>query len=109
MSKDSDDDGVSDAFAPSDAPSESAEPASELPTDPSAQEVLDLLAEGVPMALVADLIDPAGPPSPVILEEEGLPDEAWWAPDFTPRPADDDAPGDGPGDGPAGDATERDV
>jgi len=54
------------------------------PTPPTgtAQEVLDLLAEGVPMALIADLIDPAGPPSPVYLEEEGAPAEAWWEPDF---------------------------
>jgi len=60
------------------------------PTPPTgtAQEVLDLLAEGVPMALIADLIDPAGPPSPVYLEEEGAPAEAWWEPDFRPEGAD---------------------
>jgi len=50
---------------------------SPVPTG-DAEEVLELLAEGVPMALLADLADPAGPPSPVILEEEGLPTEPWW-------------------------------
>lgn len=62
------------------------------PGDPDV--VLDLLAEGVPMALIADLADPAGPPSPVILEEEGMPDEAWWVPEREPATpaerADDD-------------------
>ncbi len=74
------------------------------PTPPTgtAQEVLDLLAEGVPMALIADLIDPAGPPSPVILEEEGAPDEAWWVPDYPPA---DDALG---GEGGADDGGSRD-
>lgn len=54
------------------------------PPTGSAREVLDLLAQGVPMALLADLADPAGPASPVILEEEGAPDEAWWVPDYPP-------------------------
>ena len=58
----------------------------QTPTAPtgSVHEVLAFLAEGVPMALIADLADPAGPPSPVILEEEGAPDEAWWVPDHVP-------------------------
>ncbi|NLF04098.1 MAG: hypothetical protein GX593_03695 [Actinomycetales bacterium] len=60
------------------------EPKPSTPPTGSAREVLDLLAEGVPMALIADLADPAGPPSPVILEEEGSPDEAWWVPDYVP-------------------------
>jgi hypothetical protein len=41
-------------------------------------EVMDLLSEHVPLALLADLADPDGPASPVILESEGLPDKAWW-------------------------------
>jgi len=64
----------------------------ELPQDPSSQTVLDLLAEGVPMALVADLVDPTGPASPVILEEEGLPEQAWWERDFEAPGEDEGAP-----------------
>lgn len=64
----------------------------ELPQDPSSQTVLDLLAEGVPMALVADLVDPAGPASPVILEEEGLPEQAWWERDLEAPGEDEGAP-----------------
>lgn len=41
-------------------------------------EVMSLLSEGVPLALLADLANPAGPESPAILEDEGLPDVAWW-------------------------------
>lgn len=41
-------------------------------------EVMSLLAEGVPLALLADLANPDGPASPAILEDEGLPDVAWW-------------------------------
>lgn len=50
-----------------------------MPTG-AADEVLELLAHGVPMTLLADLSEASGPPSPVILEEEGLPAEAWWEP-----------------------------
>ena len=48
-------------------------------TDASA-EVMSLLAEGVPLALLADLASPGGPSSPEILQDEGLPDVAWWEP-----------------------------
>ena len=37
-------------------------------------EMMDLLHEHVPLALLADLADPAGPASPEILQEEGLPE-----------------------------------
>ena len=45
--------------------------------------VMDLLAEHVPLALLADLAEPGGPMSQVILESEGLPDDAWWEADET--------------------------
>ena len=48
-------------------------------TDSAASvEVMHLLAEGVPLTLLADLASPGGPQSPAILEDEGLPDVAWW-------------------------------
>ena len=51
--------------------------AEEVDTEASA-EVMRLLTEGVPLALLADLVNPDGPASPAILEDEGLPDVAWW-------------------------------
>jgi hypothetical protein len=39
-----------------------------------------LLAEHVPLALLADLATPDGPVSQAILETEGLPGDAWWEP-----------------------------
>lgn len=54
-------------------------------------EIMDLLHEHVPLTLLADLTDPAGPASPDILEEEGLPDVAWW--EGGERPTGDDAAG----------------
>lgn len=41
-------------------------------------EMMRLLNEHVPLALLADLAERDGPPSPVILENEGLPEVAWW-------------------------------
>lgn len=79
-------------------PDDDGEIAPPTPPTGNPQEVLDLLAEGVPMALIADLIDPAGPPSPVILEEEGGPSEAWWSPEYRPDDGENrgaDAPGEG--------------
>jgi len=38
----------------------------------------DLLAEHVPLTLIADLFAPAAPPSQQLLQAEGLPDDAWW-------------------------------
>lgn len=46
----------------------------------AAAEMMRLLGEHVPLALLADLADRDGPPSPVILEDEGLPEDAWWEP-----------------------------
>jgi hypothetical protein len=44
----------------------------------SGDDVMDLLAEHVPLALLADLVAPGGPGSSEILAAEGLPDDAWW-------------------------------
>jgi hypothetical protein len=41
-------------------------------------EMMRLLGEHVPLTLLADLAERDGPPSPVILEDEGLPEVAWW-------------------------------
>ncbi len=41
-------------------------------------EVMALLSEHVPLALLADLAQPEGPLSPKILEDEGLPEDPWW-------------------------------
>jgi hypothetical protein len=62
-------------------------------TDEGATEVvMDLLAEHVPLTLLADLAV-AEPRSEAILRAEGLPEDAWWE--------DDTAPGEGavPGEG----------
>lgn len=40
--------------------------------------VMDLLAEHVPLALLADLAAVDGPVSQAILESEGLPADEWW-------------------------------
>ncbi len=60
----------------------STEPADEASAVQDADERssagMGLLTEGVPLALLADLADPAGPASPAILEDEGLPEVAWW-------------------------------
>ena len=52
--------------------------ASATSVDEGASAGMGLLTEGVPLALLADLADPDGPASPVILEDEGLPEVAWW-------------------------------
>lgn len=41
-------------------------------------DVMRLLSEHVPLTLLADLAQPTGPDSPEILEDEGLPEVAWW-------------------------------
>ncbi len=50
--------------------------------------VMDLLAEHVPLTLLADLAA-AEPRSEAILQAEGLPEDAWWEGDDarTPAPA----------------------
>ncbi|NMR21098.1 hypothetical protein [Cellulomonas fimi] len=69
----------------------------------AAPDVMELLAEHVPLALLVDLAAPDGPVSTAILETEGLPEDAWWDAPVV-GPVDDDPSGDGPsGDGPAGD------
>jgi len=57
--------------------------------DDAAAVVMDLLAEHVPLTLLADLAV-AEPRSDAILESEGLPEDAWWE-DDDPRAG---APGD---------------
>jgi hypothetical protein len=64
------------------------------PTDPT-QEFLGLLAEHVPLALLADLAAPSVPGSTAILRAEGLPDDAWWEttdPGVAARPTDPEPP-----------------
>lgn len=39
-----------------------------------------LLEEHVPLSLIVDLTDPAGPDSKRILDDEGLPEQQWWLP-----------------------------
>lgn len=51
---------------------------SEVSADQASAEVMALLSEHVPLALLADLAQPEGPASPTILEDEGLPEDPWW-------------------------------
>lgn len=67
--------------------------------------VMDLLAEHVPLTLLADLAA-AEPRSEAILQAEGLPEDAWWegddarptptadAPSADAMAAEDEVPGD---------------
>lgn len=41
-------------------------------------EVMDLLQDHVPLALLIDLSEPEGPHSAEILAEEGQPTDTWW-------------------------------
>ena len=59
----------------------------EVPADDETQPVKDLLAEHVPLALLVDLVAPEST-STEILEQEGLPDAAWWEPDSGSAAAD---------------------
>ena len=56
------------------------------------EEFLDLLAEHVPLALLADLAAPSGPGSTEILRTEGLPDDAWWEPTSATTPPSTEEP-----------------
>jgi len=63
----------------------------------SGDDVMDLLAEHVPLALLADLVSPEGPGSSEILASEGLPDDAWWeTPDAAGSSSSKDAGDPGP-------------
>ena len=83
-----------DAAGTADAADAAVEPPALTPavTPPS---VMDLLAEHVPLALLADLAAPDGPVSQAILETEGIPEDAWWEGDDRPVPADDATEGTG--------------
>ena len=59
-----------------DAPA--ADDAPEVTEEQASADVMALLSEHVPLALLADLAQPEGPASPKILADEGLPDEPWW-------------------------------
>ncbi len=59
-------------------PEEAVVEAGEQVDTEASTEVMSLLAQGVPLALLADLANPDGPASPAILEDEGLPEVAWW-------------------------------
>ena len=69
-----------DAAVPtaSPTPASSEDVAADLADHDASQEVMSLLSEHVPLALLADLAIPEGPASPQILSEEGLPEVAWW-------------------------------
>jgi len=56
-------------------PTSDAEAATE---EQASAEVMALLGSHVPLALLADLVQPEGPASPTILKDEGLPDVPWW-------------------------------
>lgn len=57
--------------------------------EPEGEQVMDLLAGHVPLALLVDLITPEGPASADILRTEGMPDDAWWEPEGDAPDADD--------------------
>lgn len=48
------------------------------PGDDSGDHVMDLLHTRIPLSLIMDLVEPAGPRSREILDAEGRPETAWW-------------------------------
>ena len=72
-----DDDAVT-AAEPDGEAMHAVEQADEQADEQASAEMMALLSEHVPLALLADLAEPAGPSSPAILEDEGLPEVAWW-------------------------------
>lgn len=42
------------------------------------EQVMGLLEEHVPLSLIMDLSEPAGPDSRAILQTEGAPEATWW-------------------------------
>ena len=55
------------------------------------EDVMELLAEHVPLALLVDLVTPEGPASAEILRAEGMPQDAWWEAGDGVEPAPDGA------------------
>lgn len=47
-------------------------------TDRNGEQVMRWLEGHVPLSLIIDLIEPAGPNSVEILHTEGAPDTTWW-------------------------------
>ena len=72
-------------------------------------DVMELLADHVPLALLVDLVTPEGPASEEILRAEGMPQDAWWEADDGSESAATDAATDGGAEVPApgGDAGEQ--
>ena len=56
----------------------SNEPALNTTAHTDESEVMDLLQEHVPLALICDLSTPEGPHSAEILAKEGQPTDTWW-------------------------------
>lgn len=79
---------------PTDAAADASDAASAVPSPVMPPSVMDLLAEHVPLALLADLAAPDGPVSQAILETEGMPDDPWWEGDDRTAPATDGAAAD---------------
>lgn len=76
---------------------QTAEPGAHEVDEGAADAVMDLLAEHVPLTLLADLAA-TEPGSEAILQAEGLPDDAWWEDGAEPGAVDpvaeDDVPAD---------------
>jgi len=49
-----------------------------MQTDATAEPVMEMLSEHIPLSLIMDMVSPDGPHSAELLESEGLPDEEWW-------------------------------
>ena len=47
-------------------------------TSAEGEQLIEMLAEHVPISLIMDLSGPAGPDSRDILDTEGAPDGTWW-------------------------------
>jgi hypothetical protein len=54
------------------------EPAVRPANEADDSDVMELLQEHVPLALLCDLTTPEGPHSAEILAEEGQPADTWW-------------------------------
>jgi len=47
----------------------------------TAEPVMEMLSEHIPLSLIMDMASPDGPHSAELLESEGMPDEEWWKQD----------------------------